>query len=105
MSVQYVVRSTDIQTPIGIRKSLSRIRIMDDNRFDWNAMSPEEKRAFIRDSVERHHKEQYLWALECAGVAGPTWEDLTEEQRENIREENRRYQREMQEFGASLRDR
>jgi hypothetical protein len=72
--------------------------------FDWHAMSSDEKQAFIRDSVERHHEQRYLAALEFYDRTGPAWADLTEEQRERIREENQRYDREMQAFGESLRD-
>lgn len=72
--------------------------------FNWDEMTSEEKRAFIRESLERHHERQYLGALELLNRTGPAWADLTEEQRENIREENRRYAREMQAFGESLRD-
>ncbi len=76
---------------------------MDDDKFDWHSMSDEEKQAFIRESAERRHKERYQWALEYFNTTGPAWEDLTEEQRERIRETNRQYDREMQAFGESLR--
>ena len=72
--------------------------------FDWNTMSQEERRAFIDESLEKHHESQYLAALEFSGVKGPAWTELTDEQRERIREENRRYDREMQAFGESLRN-
>jgi predicted Fe-S protein YdhL (DUF1289 family) len=72
-------------------------------KFDWHSMTEDEKLAFVRDSVERHHEQRYLAALAFYDRTGPAWEDLTEEQRENVREENRRYDREMQAFGESLR--
>jgi predicted Fe-S protein YdhL (DUF1289 family) len=71
---------------------------------NWDLMSAEERSAFIRDSVENHHKAQYQQALASRlGANAPSWEELTDQQRENIREENRRFAREMQEFGNSLR--
>jgi hypothetical protein len=68
----------------------------------WENMTQDQKSEFIKQSVEESHKQQYYSALEWAGVDGPKWEDLTEEQRINIREENRSYQQEMHEFGKSL---
>lgn len=73
------------------------------SELNWLLMSKEERQAFIKESIERHHKQRYMDALEFHGTVGPAWEDLTDEQRENIRQENRRYDREMQEFGESLR--
>jgi hypothetical protein len=72
--------------------------------IEWDKMSVDEKQSFVRDSIEKHHERRYLDVLESVGRSGPTWADLTEEQRENIRQENRRYDREMQEFGESLRN-
>jgi hypothetical protein len=69
----------------------------------WEDMTSAEKQTFIRASSEYHHKSRYEWALEFYDKTGPAWEELTEEQRVNIREENDRYAREMQEFGESLR--
>jgi TRAP-type C4-dicarboxylate transport system substrate-binding protein len=45
---------------------------------------------------------EYYTALNLMGVDGPRWEELSDEQRENIRQENNRYQQEMQAFGRSL---
>ena len=40
---------------------------------------------YLEDLTEHDHKLQYNLALEIAGVQGPTWEDLTEHQREDMR--------------------
>lgn len=74
-------------------------------KFDWDSMTDEQRAEFIRNSVERHHEQQYLAALGFYGKTGPAWADLTEEQRERIRQENHRYAQEMQAFGESLRSR
>jgi predicted Fe-S protein YdhL (DUF1289 family) len=70
--------------------------------FNWGKMTGDEKKDFIRDSLERHHEARYLAALAFFVLDGAPWAELTDEQREKIREENRRYDREMQEFGESL---
>lgn len=50
-----------------------------------------------------HYRREYESALEMAGVAdAPSWEDLTDEQRENIRLECIRYQQELNAFGNTL---
>ena len=72
---------------------------------DWHAMTEDEKEKFIRDAVESAHERRYLNALAIFNRTGPAWTDLTEEQRERVREENQRYDHEMQEFGESLRNR
>lgn len=51
---------------------------------------------------ERVHRKEYENAMQIAGVTGPTWDDLTEKQRQSIREENRRYWQEMQDLGSRL---
>lgn len=68
----------------------------------WANLSAEEKSQFIRDSIERSHKKQYEDALALFGFDGPAWEDLSEEKREAIREENRQYARDMNEFGKAI---
>lgn len=73
-----------------------------ENYPKWEDMSQEQKSKFIKQSVEESHKQQYYSALEWAETSGPSWEELTEEQRTNIRETNRQYQQEMHEFGKSL---
>lgn len=70
---------------------------------DWMTMTKEERARFIAEARESYHRDQYEAA--CAMFPGedrPSWDALTDEQRENIRTENRRYQQEMQDFGASL---
>lgn len=49
------------------------------------------------------HRREYESALKVAGASGPSWDELTEEKREEIRNINRGYWKEMQEFGESLR--
>jgi hypothetical protein len=49
------------------------------------------------------HKREYYSALAMYEKTGPKWEELTEEQRETIREENRRYWGEMNQLGEMLR--
>lgn len=68
----------------------------------WENVSAEHKKEFIRLSIEQGHKKEYYAALDLMGVEGPLWEELTDEQRENIRQENNRYQREMHEFGKLI---
>lgn len=65
----------------------------------WNLMTEEQKKEFMKESVEENHKSQYYASLKIFDFDGPKWEDLTEEQREHVREENRRYQREMNDLG------
>lgn len=50
-----------------------------------------------------YYKRRYEDALHVADVAGPTWENLTDEQREKVRRECDRYQRELNAFGLELR--
>lgn len=57
----------------------------------WDGMSHDERIAFIRNARESHHKMEYETALQVAGVDRPRWEDLSEERREAVRAENRRY--------------
>lgn len=57
---------------------------------------------FIHESIEDSHRHEYYWALEFYDHEGPDWEDLTEEQRENIRETSRAHAREMHEFGKQI---
>lgn len=62
----------------------------------------DERRAFVRAGIEKGHERQYLEALAFAGVEGPAWADLTEEQRENVRQANRENAQELADFGHSL---
>ena len=50
------------------------------------------------------YRRSYEQACEFMGVENPTpWEDLTHEQRMNVREEAIRYQQEMNAFGDEIR--
>lgn len=48
------------------------------------------------------HRQQYLDALTTAGVDGPAWENLTDEQRENIRAINYQHRDWMELMGKAL---
>lgn len=71
---------------------------------DWDDMSKEEKSIFIRQSVEFGYKKEYDIARSFRRVwdTTPEWEDLSEEQKENIRQATHKHAQEMQAFGASL---
>lgn len=52
-----------------------------------------------------HYKASYEAAYRfCDRPIPKPWEDLTHEERDKVRQECIRYQREMQEFGESLRE-
>jgi hypothetical protein len=70
---------------------------------ELNNLTPENVTTTASERRERTHRREYESALEVAGVKGPPWEDLTEQQRENIRKANQEYWQEMQDFGESLR--
>lgn len=57
---------------------------------------------FVKESIEDGYRKEYYASLNFMNEKGPDWEDLTDEQRQNIREESDRYAREMQEFGKKL---
>ena len=71
---------------------------------DWEEMSSEERRLFVRQSTESHYRRGYdeARALRQVWDTTPEWDELTDEQRESIRETQRENAREMQEFGQSL---
>lgn len=68
----------------------------------WDEMNEKQKSDFIARSIEEGHKRHYYDALEMYKVSGPKWEELTEDQRQNIRDENRRFQREMNDIGNMI---
>ena len=51
---------------------------------------------------DRWHKAQYERVLLGANAEGPPWEDLTEEQRENIRKANNDHARFMDDLGKAI---
>lgn len=57
---------------------------------------------FVRESIEDGYRREYYGALEWTGVEGPDWEDLSEEQRERIRETQRKHARAMHAFGKAI---
>ncbi|KAA5604378.1 hypothetical protein F1188_16080 [Roseospira marina] len=69
----------------------------------WLNMNEAERRAFVAQAVEDDHKERYEEALVSAGRSGSAWEDLTDDQRERIRQINVQHVLRMREFGESLR--
>jgi hypothetical protein len=53
---------------------------------------------------DRRYRERYQWALNENGITnGTPWEDLTDQQRQNIRNEVHRYDREMDDLGKLIR--
>ena len=52
--------------------------------------------------MDRWHKQQYEQALEVAERTGPAWEELTEEQRHNIRKINLQHQQFMNSLGRAI---
>jgi len=68
----------------------------------YMGLSEQDKIRFVNCAVEDGHKKEYYLSLEFYQREGPDWEDLTEEQRENIREINRQHAREMQELGKNI---
>jgi len=64
---------------------------------------PEEiRKRFYREAVEDGYRKEYYASLNFMNERGLDWEDLTDEQRQGIREETNRYAREMHEFGKKL---
>lgn len=57
---------------------------------------------FIRESIEDSHRWRYYRDLEFMEHQGPDWEDLTDDQRENIREILKKQDQAMQEFGKAI---
>lgn len=62
----------------------------------------------VADLIEQAHKSQYEAALKFGesmlpeGFVPPAWEDLTEEQRANIRKTNKDFHSDMQELGKAI---
>lgn len=56
----------------------------------------------MTDRIERAHERLYLQALNVAGVSGPSWSELTEEQRINIRNINDGHADWMRDFGKAI---
>jgi hypothetical protein len=63
------------------------------------AKSEEEK---LKENT--YYKRSYEAALQLLDCGGPPWEELTHEQRVAVREECIRYAKELDDFGASLRE-
>jgi len=57
---------------------------------------------FIRDSIEDSYRLEYYRTLEWADHDGPDWEDLTDEQRENIKQIQLEHARDMHDFGIAI---
>lgn len=63
----------------------------------WLSLSDEEQ--LLENGF---YKREYESAAEWLGQTVPPWESLTHEQRDAVRQESIRYQREMHEFGKRL---
>jgi hypothetical protein len=59
-------------------------------------------RRFTRESIEDGYRWEYYRALEWMNETGPDWEDLTDEQRDNIRQHQREHAQAMQNFGKAI---
>lgn len=57
---------------------------------------------FVKESIEDSYRRDYYATLDWFNLEGPDWEDLTEEQRDNIRQEQIRHARDMQSFGNAI---
>lgn len=57
---------------------------------------------FVRESIEDGYRWEYYRSLEFMSQEGPDWEDLTEEQRERIRQTQNEHARAMQAFGEAI---
>lgn len=57
---------------------------------------------FFKESVEDGYRWEYYRALEWMNEEGPDWEDLSDEQRENIRNQQREHAQAMQNFGKAI---
>lgn len=57
---------------------------------------------FVKESIEDGYRREYYWALGFYSQEGPDWEDLTEEQRANIRQKCRDNAQEMQDLGNAI---
>lgn len=67
-------------------------------------IKPELVKGIVAEGIEKGHKRDYEAALWLAEKDGPAWEDLTEEQRANIRKINIEHRQEMHAFGQSISD-
>lgn len=56
----------------------------------------------IRYAIELGHRRQYEQALYFFGMMSPDWDELTGEQKAEVRAENKRYWQEMADFGRTL---
>lgn len=57
---------------------------------------------FVRESIEDGYRREYYAALEWADLEGLDWEDLSEEQRENIRKKSLEQAQAMDAFGRAI---
>jgi hypothetical protein len=66
-------------------------------------MTPEQIKQAVKVGKDLGHRREYENALAVAGRTGPDWNDLTEEQRERIREHNREFWKDMHDLGEEIR--
>ena len=57
---------------------------------------------FHKEASEDGYRWEYYRALEWMNETGPDWEDLTDEQRDNIRQHQREHAQAMQNFGKAI---
>lgn len=68
----------------------------------WENMSTEHRKEYVRLSIEHGHIKEYYAAQEWMGQDGPRWEELTEDQKEYIRNENREHWAYMNKLGQAI---
>jgi hypothetical protein len=59
-------------------------------------------RRFVRESIEDSYRREYYIALVYMDVEGPDWEDLTDEVRKNIRNQQITHAQALQAFGVGI---
>lgn len=72
------------------------------NTNGWETLDSNMRKRFVRLSIERGYIRDYNYALELYERDGPQWYELTDEQRQTVRDLSREHAREMHEFGKSL---
>jgi hypothetical protein len=67
-------------------------------------LTPEEAKEAVAIGRELAHSREYEAAIHSVGMTetAPKWDELSDFQRETIREENRRYWKSMQDFGQLI---
>lgn len=76
-----------------------------DGKYSIEELSKSEFSQWLNECREHSYKYRYYEACVYFDVldSSPEWEELSEEERQRIRDENVRYDVEMQHFGESIR--